>query len=145
MSTIRVLSSVGSVDSFSRLRRMQRRQVVERDALGQRVRILAVDGLDPQEREVALVFFRRTNLTGHRRPCPQAKPADLAGADVNVVRTRQIVIVGAAEEPEAVRQDLEGPLAEHQAVHLRPFFEDLEDEVLFLEARVVADLLLAGE
>src|ERR1700730_12994629 len=124
---------------------MQRRQVVERHALCQRVRILTVDGLDPQQGEVALIFFWGTDLSGYRRPGPQAEPADLAGADVNVVPARQIVIVGAAEEAKTVRQDLEGPLAEHQAVHLRPLFEDLEDEVLLFEARVVADLLLARE
>ena len=55
------------------------------------------------------------------------------------------MIVGAAEEPEPVRQDLERSLAEHQAVHLRPLFEDLEDEVLFLKPRVIADLLFAGQ
>ena len=55
------------------------------------------------------------------------------------------MIVGAAQESESVGQDFERALAEHQAVHLRPLFEDAEDEVLLLEPGVFADLLLAGE
>ena len=40
------------------------------------------------------------------------------------------MVVGAAEEAEAVGQDFERALAEHQAVELHPLLEDLEDQVL---------------
>ena len=68
-------------------------------------------------------------------PVLQAEAADLAGRDVDVVGAGEVVVVGAAEEAEAVGQDFERPLAEHQAVLLDPLLEDLEDQVLLLQAR----------
>ena len=123
---------------------MQRRQVVEEDLLGQLVRILVVDRLDAQQREVTLVLLGRANLARHRGAGPQAEAANLAGRDVNVVGAGQVVIVGAAEEAEAVGQDLQRPLAEHQAVELHALLEDLEDQVLLLDARDFGEVFLAG-
>ena len=54
------------------------------------------------------------------------------------------MIVGAAEEAEAVGQDFERPLAEHQAVDLHPLFQDAKDQVLPLEAGDFGQVLLAG-
>ena len=54
------------------------------------------------------------------------------------------MVVGAAEEAEAVGQDLQRALAVHQPVELHPLLEDLEDQVLLLDAGVVGDVLLAG-
>ena len=55
------------------------------------------------------------------------------------------MVVGAAEEAEAVGEDFERPLTEHQAVELHPLFENPEDEVVLLGPGDVADLLLAGQ
>ena len=66
------------------------------------------------------------------------------GEDVDVVGAGEVVVVGAAEEAEAVGQDLEGPLAVHQAVLLDPLLEDLEDQVLLLQPHVVRDALGLG-
>ena len=55
------------------------------------------------------------------------------------------MVVGAAEEAEAVGEDFERPLAEHQAVELHPLFEDPEDEVVLLGPGDVADLFLARQ
>ena len=74
----------------------------------------------------------------------QAEAADLAGRDVNVVGAGQVVVVRAAEEAEAVGQDFQRPLAEHQAVLLDPLLEDLEDQVLLLQAGVLADAFGLG-
>lgn len=54
------------------------------------------------------------------------------------------MIVGAAEESEAVGENFESSLAEHQTIHLGPFFEDLENQVLFFESGVFGDLFEAG-
>ena len=54
------------------------------------------------------------------------------------------MIVGAAEEAEAVGQDLQGPLAEHQPVELHPLLENPEDQVLLLDAGVLGEVFLAG-
>jgi hypothetical protein len=75
----------------------------------------------------------------------QAEAADLAGADVDVVGAGQVVVLGAAEEAEAVGQDLEHALAVHQAVLADAAAQDLEDQVLLLHPDVVGDALLAGD
>ena len=77
-------------------------------------------------------------------PVLQPEPADLAGRDVDVVGAGEVVVVGAAEEAEPVGQDLERPLAVHQAVLLDPLLEDLEDQVLLLQAHVLGDALGLG-
>ena len=56
----------------------------------------------------------------------------------------QIVVIGAAQEAEAVGQDFERALAEHQAVLLDAFLEDLEDEILLLETGIVAESFVPG-
>ena len=120
---------------------VQRRQVVEDDLLREQVGVVVVDRLDAEQREVALVLLRRADLAGDDGAGAQAEAADLARRDVDVVGAGQVVVVGAAEEAEAVGQDLERALAEHQAVLLDPLLEDLEDQVLLLEA----DVLLARD
>ena len=121
---------------------MQRRQIVEDDFLRQNVGIVVVDGLDTQEREVAFVFLGRPNLAGDDAAGAQAEAANLAWRDVDVVGAGKIIVVGASQKAEAVGQDFERPFAEHQAILLDPFLEDFEDEVLFLEAAVIARAFL---
>ena len=75
----------------------------------------------------------------------QAESADLAGRDVNVVGAGEVVVIGAAEEAEAVGQDFERAFAVHETVLLDPFFEDLEDQILLLEAGVVGEPLDLGD
>ena len=54
------------------------------------------------------------------------------------------MVVGAAEEAEAVGQDFERPLAEHHALELHPLLEDAEDQLLLLEAGDFGELLQLG-
>ena len=119
-------------------------QVVEADLLAELVGVLVVDRLDPQQGEVPLVLLGRADLAGDDRAGLQAEAADLAGGDVDVVGAGQVVVVGAAQEAEAVGQDFQRPLAVHQAVLLDPLLEDLEDQVLLLQARVLGDPLVLG-
>ena len=113
---------------------MQRRQIVEENFVGQLVRIVAVDRFDAQQCEVSFVFFRRANLAGHGRAGAQTEAANLAGRYVNIVGAGKIVVIGTAQEAEAVGQNFQRPFAEHQAVHLHALFEQLEDQVLPLDA-----------
>ena len=112
--------------------------------LGQQVGVLVVDRLDAQQGEVALVFLGRADLARDGRPGLQPEAANLAGRDVDVVGAGEVVVVGAAEEAEAVGQDLQRPLAVHQPVELHPLLEDPEDQVLLLDAGVVGEVFLAG-
>ncbi len=54
------------------------------------------------------------------------------------------MIVGAAQKAEAVRQHLQRPLSIHQSVELDPLLQDAEDQVLPLDAGVIAQVFLAG-
>ena len=107
--------------------RVQRRQVVEDNFLRQQLGIVEVDRLDAQQCEVALVLLGRPNLPSHDRPRPQAETPDLARRDVDVVGARQVVVVRAAQEAEAVGQHFQRAVAEHQAVLLDPLLENFED------------------
>ena len=53
------------------------------------------------------------------------------------------MVVGAAEEAESVGQDFQRAFAIHQAVQLHAFLEDLEDQILLLQAGDFRDVLLA--
>jgi hypothetical protein len=55
------------------------------------------------------------------------------------------VVVGAAEEAEAVGKDFESSFAEHESVEASTFLEDLEDQVLFFETVVFGELVLFGD
>ena len=54
------------------------------------------------------------------------------------------MVVGAAEETEAVGQHLQGPLAVHQPVELDPLLENPEDQVLLLDAGVLGEVFPPG-
>ena len=116
---------------------MQRRQVVEDHFLREDVGIVVVDRLDAEQGEVAFVLLGRANLPGDDGAGAQAETANLARRDVDVVGAGEIVVVGAAQEAEAVGQDFERAFAEHQAVLLDPLLEDLEDQVLLLQAAYI--------
>ena len=78
-------------------------------------------------------------------PVAQAEASDLAGADVDVVGTGQVAVLRAAEEAEAVREDLQHAFAVHQAVLADAGAEDLEDQVLLFESDEVLDVFLLGD
>ena len=54
------------------------------------------------------------------------------------------MIVGTAQEAETVGQDFQRSLAEHQPVQLHPLFQDLENQILLLDAGDVGQVFLAG-
>ena len=54
------------------------------------------------------------------------------------------MIVGAAEEPETIGQDLQRAFPVHQAVSFEPLFEDPHDQVFALHFRLEFDLFLFG-
>ena len=116
---------------------MQRRQVFKVAGVGDFFGIFAVDGFDAQQREVTLGFLGRTNLALNDMAIAQAKSADLARADVDVVGAGKIIEFGGAEEAEAVGEDFQDAFAVHQAVLADAAAEDLEDHILLFHADVV--------
>src|SRR6185369_689114 len=91
------------------------------------------------EREVALAFLRRTNLAGDGIAGLQVELANLRRRDVDVVRSGQIVVVGRAQEAEAVRQHLEDALGKDEAALLGLRFQDLKDQILLPHASRAGD------
>jgi len=75
----------------------------------------------------------------------QAEAADLRGRDIDIVRTRKIVGVRAAQEAEAVRQDLEHAVGDDLDFLVGQGLEDGEQQVLLAQVRGVLDLEPLGE
>ena len=88
------------------------REVVEEDLVPDASGASKLISFDLEQREVALAFLGRPDLAGDRVARAQVEAADLRRRDVDVVRTREVVLIGCAQEAEAVRQRLEHALGE---------------------------------
>ena len=122
---------------------VERRQVLEEHPLLAARRRLEVDRLDLDQREVAFAFFRRADLAGDGVAGVQVELADLGRGDVDVVGAGEVVVVGGAQESEAVRQHFEHALGEDQPGLLGAGAEDLEDQLLLAHAGGAGDLEVA--
>ena len=127
------------------LLRVERRQVVEEDLVAGDLRVLEVDRLDLDQREVALAFLRRADLAGDGVAGAQVEAADLRRRDVDVVRARQVVVLGRAQEAEAVRQALSTPSAKIRPALLGLRLQDLEDQLLLAHAGGALDAEVLGD
>ena len=83
--------------------RVEGGQILKVGAVGDLLRLLQVDRLDTQQGEIALGFLGRPDLAGHNVSVAQPEAAYLRRADVNIIGAGQVVVFGAAEEPEAIR------------------------------------------
>jgi hypothetical protein len=113
---------------------IERRQVVEEDLVARFLGRLEVDGVDFDEREVALAFLGRADLAGDGVAGAQIEAADLRGRDVDVVGAGQVVVLGRAQEAEAVGQAFEHAFGEDQAALFGLRLQDLEDQFLLAQA-----------
>ena len=127
------------------LLRIQRREVFEEQLVARLLRLLEVDGLDLDQREVALALLRRTNLPRHRVAGLQVELANLRRRDVNVVGTGQVVVVGRAQEPEPVGQHFEHAFREDEAALLGLRLQDLENQLLLAHARGAGHVQFFGD
>ena len=141
----------GMMSAFRRRRgcmmwsRIQRRQVVEVDAVLERFRRLEVDAVDLQHREVPLAILGRADLAFHRVAGAQAEAPHLGRGDVDVVRPGQEVRLRRAEIAEAIRQDLERAFPVDRLLVLGERLEDAEHHVLLAQRGRVLDPHLLGE
>src|SRR5207302_2756273 len=76
--------------------RVERRQIVEIDAVTQLVGLVEIDLVDLEQREIALAILGRPDLALDRVSGAQAEAPDLARAHIDVVRTGQVVRLGRA-------------------------------------------------
>ena len=124
---------------------IERRQVVEVDLVARLVRVLEIDGVDLEEREVALAVLRAADLALDGVAGPEREAADLRGRDVDVVGAGEIVGVGRAEEAEAVLEDLDDAFADDVGLPRGELLQDREHQLLLAERGGVFDLELLGK
>ena len=109
----------------------------------------AVDGVDPEHAPVLLGLARGADGAGDAVADPESEPADLARADVDVVRARQQAVP--AHEAEALVDDVEDAARVGVARALGLALQDLVDEVVLalaglgVELEVLRDLLQLGD
>ncbi len=70
---------------------IERSEVVEVNFVTRFFRLFKVDGVDPEKGKITFPIFRASDFTLNRIASPQAETPDLAGADIDIVRARQIV------------------------------------------------------
>jgi hypothetical protein len=124
---------------------IERRQVVEENLVFLLKGIFEVEVLDLEQREVALRVFGRANLARDRVAGAQVEAADLRGRYVNVVRARQVVVVGRPKKAEAVWQALEHAFSVNRLILLGRFLKNREDQILFSQARRILDAELTRQ
>jgi hypothetical protein len=127
------------------LLRVERRQVLEEDLLLRFFGRFEVDGLDLDEREVPLTVLGRPDDAGDGVAGVQVELADLRWRHIDVVWAGQVVVIGRAQEAEAVGEGLEDTLGEDVAALLGAHAQDLEDELLFAHAGGAGDVQLLGD
>ena len=122
--------------------RVERGEVLEEDALLTARRRLEIDRFHLDQREIALAFLGRADLPGDGVARVQIELADLRRRDVDVVRPGQVVVVGGAEEAEAVGEHFQDALGEDEAGLGGAGAQDLEDQLLLAHAGGAGDLVL---
>ena len=130
----RWLRFFGSVSRLISSSGMDRGQVAEDRAAAGRLGVDAVDGIDPEHAPVLLAFARGADRAGDAVADAEAEAADLARADVDVVRAGQQPV--AAQEAEALVDDVEDAARVGVAGALGLALEDLVDEVVLALGRV---------
>src|SRR6185436_16078069 len=89
--------------------------------------------------------LRRADLARHRVAGVQVELPDLGGGYVDVVGPGEVVVIGGAEEAEAVGQHFEHALGEDEAALLGPRLQDLEDQLLLAHAGRARHVELLGD
>ena len=125
--------------------RIERRQIVEVDLVAGLFRVLEIDRVAFQQREIALALLRAANDALDRVAGAQAEAADLGGRDIDVVGSGKIIGVGRAQEGEAVLQDFDDALADDLDVQAGELLENGEHQFLLAHDRGVLDLVFLGE
>ena len=124
---------------------IERRQVVEVDLVARLLGVLEIDGVDLEQREVALAVLRAADLAVDGVAGAKAEAADLRGRDVDVVGAGQVVRLRRAQEAEAVGQHLDDAFADDVDLFGRELLEDREHQLLLAHGAGVLDLLLLGK
>ena len=124
---------------------IERRQIVEVDLVAGLVRVLEIDRVDLEEREVALAVLGAADLALDGVAGAQREAPDLRGRDVDVVGTGEVVGVGRAQEAEAVLEHFDDAFADDLGLLGGELLQDREHQLLLAERARVLDLELFGK
>src|SRR2546423_1087353 len=119
-------------------------EIVERRSILGLFRILAVDALYFQEREVALPRLRWSYLSANFIARAEAKSFDLRRRHVDIVGPWQITPVLTAQEAVSFRQNLKNAITVQHDVGVEKILLDLENQILFSETCGAVDLETVG-
>ena len=86
---------------------IKRGQIVEMDFVADLFGILEIDRVHLEKSEIALALLGASDHALDRIAGPQAESPDLRGGNINIVRPREIVRLGRAQETETVLQDFD--------------------------------------
>ena len=125
-------------------RRVKRRQIVEVDTMADGLGLVEIDLRDLGQCEIALAFLGGADFAFHGITGAKAEAADHARSDVNVVRAREIIRFGRAQEAEAVIQNLDRPRTHDLGAGVGADLEDGEHEVLLAQCGCPLDAELFG-
>ena len=115
------------------------------DLVARLVRILEVDRIDLEKREVALAFLRASDLAFDGVTGTQRKAPDLRWRNIDIVRACEIVGVGRSQEAEAVLEDLDNTFADDVSIASGELLQDSEHQLLLSERARILDLELFGK
>ena len=94
---------------------------------------IAVDGVEADKREIALVVFRHAHAAFDGIAGVQIEAADLRRRNINIVRTGKVRSICAAQETEAVGQDFKRTGTGKADILLHHLADDGKNKVLFAE------------
>ncbi len=135
----------GVVFEFEARVGVERGEVVEENFVAGDFWRLEVDVFNFEHGEVAFALFWGANLAGDGVSGAEVEASDLRGRDVDVVGSGEVVVVGRAEESEAVREDFEDAFAVDNALIFGLFLQDREDHFLAAILGGVFDAEFAGD
>ena len=111
-------------------------EVVEEDLVPCGLGVLVIDLLDLQQGEVAFSLFWWADLPRNSVALAEVKTANLGWRDVYIIRTWEVVKLGASQEAEAIGEDFKHAFAVEVSLFFRVSLQDFENQVLFFQVCV---------
>ena len=108
------------------------------------LRIFEIYGIDLHQGKVALALLGAADLAFDGVAGPQGEFSDLAGADVDVIGSCEVVRVGRAQEAEAILQHFDHTFADDLDITGSQVLENAEEELLLAESAGVLHLQFLG-
>ena len=109
-------------------------KVIKENLITRHFRVFVIDGLYFQKRKIPLGFFGLTDLSGDGVAGSQVKSTDLRRGNVNIVRPRQIVVVGCAQKTKSIRKDFKGSFTIDLTIFFKLGLKQGKNEFLFSQA-----------